>query len=107
MYCVVSSISKKTLKLFSHKRLTKQDVDISDLIPIQVQHYTFFCGNETIFDQLSLSCSYPEDSIPCESSPDFFYLNNNFGSDGPSITDEDLAGVQSLIAKYDQAAQSK
>ncbi|XP_003740819.1 uncharacterized protein LOC100898776 [Galendromus occidentalis] len=79
----------------------------SHAVPIQVQHYTFFCGNETIFDQLSLSCSYPEDSIPCENSPDFFYLNDNFGSEGPSVTDEDLARVQTLVAKYDQTALNK
>ncbi|OQR77541.1 hypothetical protein BIW11_00425, partial [Tropilaelaps mercedesae] len=76
-------------------------------IPVQVQHYTFFCSNETVFDQLSLSCAFPEDSIPCEASGEFYYLNDNFGSEGPSITDADLAKVQSLVARFDQPQQNR
>ncbi|KAH9372861.1 hypothetical protein HPB48_022931 [Haemaphysalis longicornis] len=25
------------------------------------QHYSFMCGNQTVFDQLSLTCAFPED----------------------------------------------
>lgn len=31
-------------------------------------HWSFMCGNQTVFNQVSLSCSHPEDSIPCESA---------------------------------------
>ncbi|XP_003744684.1 uncharacterized protein LOC100904139 [Galendromus occidentalis] len=45
-----------------------------------VQHYSFVCGNHTIFDQLSLTCRYPEDSVPCEYATYFSYVNERIGS---------------------------
>lgn len=31
-------------------------------------HWSFVCGNQTVFNQVSLSCSHPEDAVPCESA---------------------------------------
>lgn len=31
-------------------------------------HWSFMCGNQTVFNQVSLSCSHPEDAVPCESA---------------------------------------
>ncbi len=57
----------------------------------QIMQYSFICGNNTIFDQLSLTCNHVEDSIPCESSPDFYYLNNRIGDPEANIHyDEDI-----------------
>lgn len=43
------------------------------------RQWTFLCGNQTVFNQLSLTCSYEEESIPCQSAPSFFYLNERIG----------------------------
>ncbi|OQR72318.1 hypothetical protein BIW11_03791 [Tropilaelaps mercedesae] len=45
-----------------------------------MQHYSFVCGNQTVFDQLTLSCSHPEDAIPCEYSRYFAYINDRVGT---------------------------
>lgn len=31
-------------------------------------HWSFMCGNQTVFNQVSLSCSHPEDAVPCENA---------------------------------------
>ncbi|PRD27809.1 UNVERIFIED_CONTAM: hypothetical protein NCL1_34318 [Trichonephila clavipes] len=46
--------------------------------------WSFLCGNQTIFNQFSFTCSYPEDAVPCGSARDFFYLNANLGA-GPNV----------------------
>jgi len=65
---------------------------------VQFQQYTFICGNQTVFNQLTLTCSHPDDAIPCESAPSFFYLNGNIGqTETPFLTDEDLDQGLQLI----------
>lgn len=46
--------------------------------------WSFMCGNQTVFNQFSFTCSYPEDAVPCASARDFFYLNANLGA-GPNV----------------------
>lgn len=31
-------------------------------------HWNFMCGNQTVSNQVFLSCSYPEDAVPCENA---------------------------------------
>lgn len=33
-----------------------------------VEHWSFICGNQTIFNQYSQTCSHYDESIPCEVS---------------------------------------
>lgn len=33
-----------------------------------MEHYSFICGNQTVFNQFSQTCSHPDDAIPCEQS---------------------------------------
>ena len=35
---------------------------------VQNNHWSFVCGNQTVFNQLTLTCSNPEDAIPCENA---------------------------------------
>ncbi|XP_064467359.1 uncharacterized protein LOC135378296 [Ornithodoros turicata] len=58
----------------------------------QFQQYSFLCGNQTVFNQLSLTCAHPEDAVPCQSAPDFFYLNSYIGvENAPFLNDDDVA----------------
>ncbi|KAL7629957.1 UNVERIFIED_CONTAM: hypothetical protein RMT77_019924 [Armadillidium vulgare] len=43
-------------------------------------HYSFFCGNQTVFSQESLTCVHPADSFPCEEAESIYELSNaDFG----------------------------
>lgn len=67
----------------------------------QLNHWSFFCGNQTVFNQLSFTCAHPEESVPCENARDFYYLNDNLGvEDAPFLTDDDVARGQSLYSGY-------
>lgn len=41
---------------------------------------SFFCGKETRFDQSKLSCLHNQDAIPCDSSSDWLFRNDAFGT---------------------------
>lgn len=65
----------------------------------EIQQFSFFCGNQTMFNQLSLTCAFPEDAVPCQNAPDFFYVNDNIGiPDAPFLTDADVEKASALIA---------
>ncbi|GIY01995.1 chitin-binding type-2 domain-containing protein [Caerostris darwini] len=58
-------------------------------------HYSFFCGNQTVFNQLTLTCAFPEDAVPCQNARDFYYVNDNIGiEDALFLRDEDVARAQ-------------
>ncbi|GBL87672.1 hypothetical protein AVEN_81303-1 [Araneus ventricosus] len=65
----------------------------------EMQQWSFMCGNQTVFNQFSFTCSSYEDAVPCGSSGDFFYLNGNLhaGPDVPFHTEQDVAKAVSLI----------
>lgn len=59
----------------------------------EMLQWSFMCGNQTVFNQFSFTCAYPEDAVPCASARDFFYLNANLGA-GPNVpfhNDQDVA----------------
>ncbi|KAH9361161.1 hypothetical protein HPB48_003023 [Haemaphysalis longicornis] len=59
--------------------------------PSRFQLFSFVCGNTTMFDQLTLTCMYPEDAIPCGTAPLFYDVNSNVGDDGAYfLTDDDV-----------------
>lgn len=67
----------------------------------EMQHFSFVCGNQTIFDQLSLSCAYPEDAIPCKTARSFFYLNERVGQEEVDIHNEnDIAQAAPHVPRY-------
>ena len=40
----------------------------------ETAHWSFICGNGTIFDQQILTCNYPQDSLPCDQAEAFYNL---------------------------------
>ena len=40
----------------------------------ETAHWSFICGNGTIFDQQLLVCNYPQDSLPCDQAESFYNL---------------------------------
>ncbi|XP_064487306.1 U-scoloptoxin(01)-Cw1a-like [Ornithodoros turicata] len=72
----------------------------------EIKQYSFFCGNQTIFNQLSLTCAFPEESVPCANAQDFFYINDNIGRENtPLHTEDDLARAAPLIPGFQQPQQ--
>ncbi|XP_064485480.1 uncharacterized protein LOC135397873 [Ornithodoros turicata] len=71
----------------------------------EVQQYSFLCGNQTVFNQLTLTCAFPEEAVPCANAPDFFYVNDKIGiPDAPFLTDDDVLKAAPLIPGYKAAA---
>lgn len=54
---------------------------------VETAHWTFVCGNTTVFDQATLTCNYPEDSIPCEESESFYNLVPFGEKEAPAFED--------------------
>ena len=53
--------------------------------------HTFSCVNGTVFNQMSFTCTRYQDSIPCETSSNYFYLNKRNGDPKAYfLTDEDI-----------------
>ena len=47
---------------------------------VQTDQYSFFCGNQTVFSQESLTCSHPEEAFPCAEAETLYDLSNaDFG----------------------------
>ena len=47
---------------------------------IEMAQFSFVCGNQTIFNQESLTCAFPEDSLACADAASLYDLSNaNFG----------------------------
>ncbi|EEC00993.1 cuticular protein, putative [Ixodes scapularis] len=73
----------------------------------EVQQYSFLCGNQTVFSQLSLTCAFAEEAVPCTNAPDFFYLNDNIGVENtPFLSDADVQKAAQLIPGFKAAASS-
>nr|XP_037282353.1 uncharacterized protein LOC119175543 [Rhipicephalus microplus] len=55
--------------------------------------YSFQCHNKTVFNQATLTCTNPDESLPCEMSKDFYFLHGNelddsdYNSDGEFLED--------------------
>ncbi|XP_066954994.1 U-scoloptoxin(01)-Cw1a-like [Macrobrachium rosenbergii] len=43
-------------------------------------HFSFVCGNQTIFNQETLTCAHPDASLPCSEAPSLYESSNaDFG----------------------------
>ncbi|XP_013791037.1 uncharacterized protein LOC106474887 [Limulus polyphemus] len=58
------------------------------------EHYSFFCGNLTVFDQLTFTCTYPEAALPCKQAKDYYYLNDNIGLEDALFLTDVEAGIR-------------
>jgi hypothetical protein len=64
-----------------------------------MNHWSFLCGNQTVFNQLTLTCAWEEEAIPCQSAPQFFGLNARIGQ--PNVLfleDNDIAQGYALYS---------
>ncbi|XP_068242618.1 U-scoloptoxin(01)-Cw1a-like [Palaemon carinicauda] len=43
---------------------------------IETAHFSFVCGNQTIFDQETLTCNHPAFAFPCDQAPTLYDLKN-------------------------------
>jgi len=39
---------------------------------IETAHWSFICGNQTIFDQATLTCNHEADAFPCAEAPTLY-----------------------------------
>ncbi|XP_063599505.1 uncharacterized protein LOC134775825 [Penaeus indicus] len=47
---------------------------------VETAHYSFVCGNQTVFSQESLTCAHPEEAFPCDQAETLYDLSNaDFG----------------------------
>ncbi|XP_068239874.1 sericin-2-like [Palaemon carinicauda] len=46
---------------------------------VETYQYSFMCGEGTRFDQKEMTCVKESDAIPCNSSPEFYFKNAEFG----------------------------
>jgi len=69
----------------------------------EVRQYSFACGNATMFNQMTLTCATPEESIPCSAAPQYYSINERLGrEDIPFHTEEDLNELTRLTAARQQ-----
>ncbi|KAL3170034.1 hypothetical protein MRX96_015106 [Rhipicephalus microplus] len=67
----------------------------------EMQHFSFLCGNQTMFNQFSLTCAYEEDSVPCQNAKDFYYLNANIGDPTAEfLSDNDIQRAVPLVPTF-------
>ncbi|XP_077555270.1 uncharacterized protein LOC144169794 [Haemaphysalis longicornis] len=52
--------------------------------------YSFQCHNRTVFNQATLTCMNPDESLPCEMSKDFYFLHGNELDDSDYTSDGDF-----------------
>ncbi|XP_042882411.1 uncharacterized protein LOC122259601 [Penaeus japonicus] len=47
---------------------------------VETAQYSFFCGNQTVFSQDSLTCAHPQEAFPCDQAETLFdSVNARFG----------------------------
>ncbi|XP_023232251.1 uncharacterized protein LOC111632112 [Centruroides sculpturatus] len=46
--------------------------------PNGVLQYSFLCGNQTIFNQISLTCTHPDEAVPCQDAHNYYFINRRF-----------------------------
>lgn len=66
-----------------------------------MRQYSFFCGNQTVFDQFSMTCNTPADALPCSFAPEFFDLNKRVQEGRPDVhlhTDADVERYNTIKA---------
>lgn len=64
-----------------------------------LRQYSFLCGNQTIFNQFSLTCATPEESVPCEYAPEFYDLNKRVQEGRADVllhNEADIARLESV-----------
>ncbi|XP_042897496.1 uncharacterized protein [Parasteatoda tepidariorum] len=64
------------------------------------QQWSFLCGNQTLFNQLTLTCADPEDAVPCPEAPSFYNINDRINAGDPQLyflNDDDIQRAEPLL----------
>lgn len=73
-----------------------------------VLHAAYLCPNDTVFNQLSLTCAYAHEALPCRRAPEYYYINSHVvpadTQDSQSTTDSGSSGSNSSTAAPDTAS---
>ncbi|XP_023232252.1 U-scoloptoxin(01)-Cw1a-like [Centruroides vittatus] len=57
----------------------------------KTEQYSFICGNLTVFNQQTMTCSHPDDAVPCNKAHEFFHLNERlFDEEEVFLKDEEI-----------------
>lgn len=54
-----------------------------------------------VFNQLTFTCTYPEDAVPCTHAQDFYYLNSHIEAADPEVhflDEQDIERAAPLVA---------
>lgn len=74
-----------------------------------VLHAAYLCPNDTVFNQLSLTCAYAHEALPCRRAPEYYYINSHVvpadPQDSQSTTDAG-SGSNTSTAAPEAAAQT-
>ncbi|KAG7161529.1 U-scoloptoxin(01)-Er1a-like [Homarus americanus] len=54
---------------------------------VETAQFSFFCGNQTMFSQESLTCAHPQEAFPCDQAETLYDLSN---ADFGKIPEENL-----------------
>ncbi|XP_054721127.1 uncharacterized protein LOC129230731 [Uloborus diversus] len=66
----------------------------------ETQQWSFLCGNQTLFNQLTLTCADPDDAIPCPEAPSFYFVNDRINAGDPTLyflNEEDIERAEPLL----------
>ncbi|KFM82445.1 hypothetical protein X975_10986, partial [Stegodyphus mimosarum] len=69
----------------------------------ETQQWSFICGNQTVFNQLTLSCADPEEAVPCPEAGSFYSINDRINAEDPELyflTEEDIVKAEALLSKH-------
>ncbi|XP_066960062.1 uncharacterized protein [Macrobrachium rosenbergii] len=82
-----------------------------DLYPKQfaedvTYQFSFICPNQTVFSQDVMTCTWESEALPCEASPELYWLNQNFFRRIPTEFGKKYAAVNDklvppLVYDYD------
>ena len=65
------------------------------------------CGLNQRFDQSKLACNHEGDSIPCDASPQFYYLNERIGDQNAEfLGPADIDKAKNARPEYASAAKA-
>ena len=57
----------------------------------------------TVFNQFSMTCTTEMESIPCQSSKEFFYLNERIGKEKENLhTDADIEKLAMFLGSKEE-----
>lgn len=71
---------------------------------ISTQHNNF---PSQVFNQLTFTCTYPEDAVPCIHAQDFYYLNSHVDAADPEVHFLDDQDVQRAAPLMDPESYSR